>query len=150
MAKKNFSGGLESLLGGGASKTEKAISESKKAPASEIFEEEKAPTPLPAKETPLVVKNDGLESIVSEDSKSSPIEKAIENIDKEENVSKEIKVITTSQTSNLSSVESYFEAVLGNQRVEKLKKIAERDKLSFEEVAKEAIDFYLDFQVELP
>jgi hypothetical protein len=148
MAKKNFSGGLESLLGGGTSKTEKKIPESKKASAPEFIEEEKTFEQLLETEKPLIQQDEKVGSIIFEmPTLSSGNE--IQYTDNQALLEIKKETIEVPQNINSSSVESYFEAVLGNHRVEKLKKIAERDKLSFEEVAKEAIDFYLDFQVEL-
>ncbi|MCS6833071.1 MAG: hypothetical protein NZ521_05825 [Flammeovirgaceae bacterium] len=97
MAKKNFSGGLESLLSGVAT------------------------------EQPVISSTN-------------------QEVSKKEETSK--KEITTQENSVPSTAHS-IELLLGQYRLNKLKAIAERDKLALEEVLKEAIDFYLEFQVEI-
>lgn len=96
MAKKNFSGGLESLLSGVASE----------------------------------------QPVISSTKQETP---------KEETPKKEI----TTQENSVPSTARSIELLLGQYRLNKLKAIAERDKLDLEEVLKEAIDFYLEFQVEI-
>ncbi|GAB4334510.1 MAG: hypothetical protein OHK0038_11710 [Flammeovirgaceae bacterium] len=145
MAKKNFSGGLESLLGGGTPKTEKPISENPVELIPELMEEEKISVSFPTKEEEMNVR-DKLENTVSKKTKTK---KNTQKNDNEDFVLNQKESAVQEQIDSASPIVSYLEASLNTHRVGKLKKIAERDKMSFEEVLKEAIDFYLDFQVEL-
>lgn len=106
MAKKNFSGGLESLLSGVAT------------------------------EQPTVssTKNQEVQKVAKK-------EKTVETTSPE-------KQETTALSTQKDNTELIF-AILGQYRISKLKAVAEKDKLSLEEVLKEAIDFYLEFQVEV-
>lgn len=156
MAKKNFTSGLDSLLGGtslDATSPEKkettlASEPPKKSKQKKVSpQKEKESTQTAEKEPSLpesTVENLPDPVVAEQPEEETQIEPVLpESVPEKETVE-----VAPPQAKPISAEEKLLE-LIGAERLEALKQVATLRNVSLEEVVKEGLDFYLDFQVEI-